>query len=85
MTRRDSIIWQELDSTLADYGAQWGARHGRNTLLELPSGTVAIVGYMSCANRASAEQHARLLADRRSDWGDRKVTRATFESWLKRP
>jgi hypothetical protein len=76
-----AAIWHRLNPELSDYRAEWGARVNGQTLLEMASGTVVIVGQMTCASRADAERHAAgcHLSD-----NDRRVTAATFESWLSR-
>lgn len=75
--------WYKLDPNRTDYGATYGARVRNRwgqwvTLLELPSGTVVIVGHVSCGNRESALAHA----DRcHNHDGDRRITKAQFDSW----
>lgn len=72
------IIWHKLNER-ADYGATHGARIGRNTLLELPSGSVVIVGHMTCGNRNSALEHVQHCHPSDSD---RRLSAATFRSWI---
>lgn len=77
--------WVELDPAKAQYGCRFGARVRNDdgeavTLLEMPSGSVVIVGHMSCSNRESAERHAQRSF--RSD-ADRSVSKAKFDSWRK--
>lgn len=81
------FTWIKLDPSRADHGAVYGARPGRGmTLLELESGTVAIVGHMSCAGRADAEQHASRMLEDTGPYGgnaeaDRRISAATFNTW----
>ena len=77
MKSRD-LDWFPLDPDKADCGAKFGAYVNGVTLLELPSGIVAVVGHMSCAARDSAEYHARNSS--RHD-ADQFVSRARLLSW----
>lgn len=75
--------WQKLNPELADYRAEWGARVNGQTLLEMPSGSVCIVGRMTCGSREAAELHA-LRMEGFAD-NDRRISAKTFESWLESP
>lgn len=76
------LEWFPLDPAKADLRATHGAYINGVTLLELPSGSVVVVGFMSCGSRASAESHVRrYTADALSRELDRRVSRATLLSW----
>lgn len=79
MGRKSSnTLWFPLNPELADYRSVNGARVAGQTLLETDSGTVIVVGHLSCGTRESAERHARLLNGAR---GDRHVSYETLVSW----
>lgn len=77
MSNKD-IPWTKLDPARAEFASTEGAYIAGQVLLVMGAGVV-IAGHMTCGSKESAEKHARELDHER---GDRRVTYATFKSWM---